>query len=784
MRAPTLVYAASLSLALSTPGLAFGLDCFAQLNNPAPLASDPAARASRNLPITLASTFRTVAGCLYATSPDTTRARAVPAGETDFATLAALLDPGATGEAPRSLYARPRPDAPLESVFRVQCTTTLLGPDAAFDLRTATTTRFPLAQRNTPALCAADRLELRFVPAPAAGTAHPSFSTETGRAQLAVDQPSVTVETTGDFLVYAARGAPAGAARSVGMLVGTVRPGDPLTPLRRAFARSPEGPWLRADWGNDGALFLHHEPGLSPDAWAELATAASADALWLADVPDPARPTVAPKVYGSVRLAGGEATGGVGIPAAVVTEAMRRRYGEAGAAMVPTLTEWHAMLQQLQVCLAPSYVAAHTPAPTRLPSAARCARLANVMASLSLPEAVVSHLPQQLCVQRSAWRLRAGAAEAEGALPPVCLPLPRVPAAPEAHGEPTEILMVGDRLAVAGDASGLYACFENTCRVLRADEVDGALAAWRGGLLEVRQARSLDAALSSEGVTLLRAVVVDPGRDWLPEGLVTAGPQTASSLGPWASLVHDEPGVFAFVRRVSSLQFGLSTSSGAAAAWNVPGAPTHLGPTVALAGGVAGTAGSPTPSALVALVRGDHRCPTAPAGEARQSLGPDPNALVPDQEFTVFLARYRDDATPYECLAAARFRVRARRVLTAAPWLQMGLLGDVQWAFFLRRPFGTGAMLPVGYMAARIPYGFRAEAAISLTAGATFDDAALTRAGVGASLSMAWGPTVLPRLLSVGVMLHLADGTRDDEPWVSPYAALNLNALVDRLGGR
>ncbi len=787
MRALSLVCAGAWALAGSAPGSALALECFQQLVAPAPVAADPAARGSRNLPVTLATTFRTVPGCLYGTTPDLVRAQSVPAGETDFATLAARLDPDAHGEAPRSLYARPQgAGGALESVFRAQCTTTLLGPDAVFDLRTATATRFPVVQRNTPPACAAERLELRFLPAPAGGAVRPSFSAEVGSTVLAVNRPSVTVETTGDFLVYAAR-ATTGGRPSVGMLVGTVRPGDPLTPLRRAFAGTTEAPWLRADWGDDGALSLHQAAGLSDDAWAEFATAASADALWLTDIPRPDNPGAAPKVHGSVRLLGDEGRGGVAVPLRLVSEMMRRRYGPASAAMVPTLTEWQGLLHQLQVCLAPSYAAAHAPPPERLPPAARCARLANVMAALSLPEAVASPLPQQLCIQRGTWRLRAGAPEAAATLPPVCLPLARVPASAEERPGATEIVTVGDRLAVSGDATGLYACIDNTCRVLHADEGEAGLTAWRGGLLEVRRARSLDAALSSEGVTLVRAVVVDPGRDWLPLGLVQTPRPPGSPDRPWSSLVHDEPAVFAFVRRVSHLSFGLTLSPAAAAAWNVPGAPTLLGAEIPVAGGFQGAAGPPPSSALVALVRADAQCPTQPAGQARRALGVDPNALLPDQEFTVFLARYRDDETPFECLAAARFRVRARRtrqVLRAAPWLHLGLLGDVQWAFFLRTPFATGPMIPVGYAAARLPFGFRAEAAVNLTAGVTFDDAALTRAGVGVSLSVGWGPRALPRIVSVGAMLHLADGTRDDEPLVSPYAALNLGALVDLVGGR
>ena len=781
MRAPFIVCVGTLGLALSAPAPALALECFQQLTNAAPLASDPAARGSTTLPVTLASTFRTNPACDYGLNPALVSARPLALGETDFATVAASLAPDAAGAPPRSLYARARREgAPLESVFRAQCTTALLGPAAAFDLRTATGTRLPLAERVAPASCAAERLELRFVPT--AGAERPTFTRDLGRFVLPAGTGSVTVETTGDFLVYAARSVAGNAPRPAAMLIGAVRPGDPLTPLRRAFARSPEAPWLRADWGDDGALTLRRGDGLRDEAWAEWSTAAAADALWLAEVPDAAHPATAPKVHGSVRFVGPEGGDGVSLPPRLVDAAMRARFGPAGARMVPTLTEWRALLHRLQVCLAPSYPAAHAPPPDRLPPAARCARLANVMAALSLPETATPRLPRQLCVQRSAWRMRASTAEVSGSLGPACVSLP-AGAAEDARDAPTEIVSVGDRVAVSGDAAGLYACIDNTCRVLRSAEEDG-VSAWRSGLLEVRRARSLDAAMSSEGLTLARMVVIDPARDWLPAGLVRAGDAPAPEGRPWAGVAHDEPAVFAWLRRVSSLSFGVVTSETAAAAWNAPGAPTLLGADLPVVGGLAGTHAAPPPSGLVVLVRRDARCPAEPAGEVRRNVGVNPDALLPDQEFSAHLARYRDDASPYECLATARFRVRERRALTPAPWARLGLLGDTQWAFFLVEPFATGVVVPVAYAAARIPYGFRAEAAVNATAAVAFDDAALTRAGAGVSLSMSWGPEALPRLLTVGAMLHFAGGTRDDEPWVSPYAALNLSSLVDLAGGR
>ena len=183
--------------------------------------------------------------------------------------------------------------------------------------------------------------------------------------------------------------------------------------------------------------------------------------------------------------------------------------------------------------------------------------------------------------------MRASTAEVSGSLGPACVALP-TSAAEDARDAPTEMVSVGDRVAVSGDAAELYACIDNTCRVLRSAEEDG-VSAWRSGLLEVRRARSLDAAMSSEGLTLARMVVIDPARDWLPAGLVRAGDAPAPEGRPWAGVAHDEPAVFAYVRRVSSLSFGLVTTETAAAAWNAPGAPTLLRADLPVVGGLAGT---------------------------------------------------------------------------------------------------------------------------------------------------------------------------------------------------
>jgi hypothetical protein len=156
-----------------------------------------------------------------------------------------------------------------------------------------------------------------------------------------------------------------------------------------------------------------------------------------------------------------------------------------------------------------------------------------------------------------------------------------------------------------------------------------------------------------------------------------------------------------------------------------------------------------------------------------------------DQTFQVFLARYQDDTAPYECLARASFRVREARALAPSRWLHAGLLGDVHLAAFFSAPASLGALLPVGYVHGRLPYGLGLDATVSLASAVSFEHAQVTRAGVGLTLGAGWGPlSVAPRLVTLGVMVHLSTGTGENEPWFSPYAALDLSTLVDLAGGR
>ena len=163
----------------------------------------------------------------------------------------------------------------------------------------------------------------------------------------------------------------------------------------------------------------------------------------------------------------------------------------------------------------------------------------------------------------------------------------------------------------------------------------------------------------------------------------------------------------------------------------------------------------------------------------------DADRLLVDERFHVHLAQYHGDELPYRCIARAGFRVTEGLTTRATSKVRAGLLGDTRLVIFMNRPAAVGVMLPLAQARWRWVHGLGLDGALSLTAGAAFDDASITRAGVGFSTSIYWGPDpIAPRLLSIGVMLHAATGTHENKPTVSMFAGINLSTLLDAAGGR
>jgi hypothetical protein len=811
-------YALALGL-LALPLPARALECFVPASNPSSLAVN-AARAT-TLPVTLATTFRTVAGCEYGLAPDPRQLTDVPPAETDFTTLAELLRAPA-GARPRTIYGRPRsPGALTESVFREGCTDTLLDDQSFFDARVDTSTREIVVSRITPPPtvtapfarpappppdCGASRTVLRFIPLDSERSSPPAVARVPAPFTLPVSARRIVINVAppGGFAVYAARST--ATDDTPGLLVGRVQHFDPYTALRRAFttATSPS-PWLRPTWNSRGEFVFARDRVLRDrDLWNELVTASDGDALWLAETPENTPPGESPRVLGHVPVA---ASGdGLVLPEGYVQRAMSDRYGREGSALVPTLDEWDALRRRLQVCVVDRYASAHAPPPERLPSSASCVRLARVAATVStLPAQATTAPPREVCIHRNTWDLTATGILRTGALEDACIPLPSMPSPVAAAPLTRLVVTVGDRIALRGaDEYNLFACVDNQCRVLHEGPPERGARLWRAGFVEVRRAPSLEAATSAEGVTLARFVVIDPARDWHPVGLyagrtipdaptrdVPASDDTPDTRRPedrggaWRTLDHDEPEVFAYIRRRHAMHFRVSVPAAASAVWNSPDAPTALTNALPIVGGLRGTIPSPADPALVVLLTRDGRCPGVHASNTLSQAPLDPDALLIDQTFYAHLARARTADAPFECLARAAFRVRQRRTVSPIPRVQMGLLGDTWMTWFYADPMALGAALPVVYAHARLPYGFGVDVALDLTASVTFDSADISRAGAGVALAAVWGPLrYAPRVIALGLMIHIATETAPQSPVVSPYVGLNLATLLDLAGGR
>lgn len=798
MARPHLALALGLAAALIAPPAAAiePMTCFQHFAQPSSLASS-AARAT-TMPVTLATTFRVSPACVYGLAPDAARMTAAPDREMDFAELVEHLTRAAPAERPvHTIFARPASGSGgVESIFRESCTEVLFSDGLAFDARVDTSTRLLHVRRRDTAPasdCGASRVVLRFVPVEAGGA--PDFIArvpDNAETDLRTDRRDVILGAPGRFAVYAARPSAPGNPRPA-VLVGRLSLDSPLTTLRRAMttAAREDRPWFVPDWRGDRFVFARG-PGADEETfWHEAVLAASSDQLWLTDAPSTPE-ELHPRVHGPLQVTA--ARDGFVLPQGMVDRVMRDRYGRAGAAMAPTLREWETLRRGLQVCVAERYARTHHEAsPSRLPADTRCARLTSVSSPVALP-GVDPARPRQLCLRRNQWRITARGMTAERALPETCMAFP---------GDPPSTLpmaSVGDRAAlVGGSASGLSLCIENHCRAVPADEGANGMRLWRAGLAELRRTSTPEGATARETVALARFVVIDPLTDFHPAGLASGAPipqpqrepedeaERADELrpGPWQTVPHDEPEVFAYVRRRNAMRFLLTTTPGVAALWNAVDRETVLTAQLPVVGGVRRADVSPPPSGLVVLLSREGTCPAEPSAGFRARAPFDPDARLVDQTVHAFLARDLGGAAPFECVAHAAFRVREARAIGPTSWLHLGLLGDAQAAVFLAEPFAFGVIYPVGYANARLPVGFHVEGAVSITSAVNFSDGELSRAGAGVSVALGWGPLGLaPRLVSVGAMLHLATGSANDNPWVSPYVSLNVATLIDALGGR
>ncbi|HJL14839.1 MAG TPA: hypothetical protein RMH99_04235 [Sandaracinaceae bacterium LLY-WYZ-13_1] len=752
---------------------------------------------------------RVSSDCEYALAPGGPFAApgALAGRDTDFAEIYRQLAaaPGVEVEGdPRVVVGRPagRRGAAQQTLMLRYCAHFLLEEQLGFRVVPEAGGGSFRIERVRPAGCDADALELRAV----RGARATRLSDAAAARTLGARQSSLELEE-GDWSIYAAR--PGGA---VGLRIGVFRSQRVVTPLQnhlRTVGLAPGGEpgapaLLAARWSPD-------EPGMllaptdhartTPLLWSELRTAADAGLLWVARRPDAAA-DAPPTVLGLVQLEATEPSA-VRLPDTAVREYMRETYGEAGDALVPSPADWRAIFERLAVCMTPNYHDGRTASiGGPVPDADACAALGGlaVFAQAEATEAT----PARFCVEHGRQRIEAdGVTQALGE--PECFALP---APDEATRPPFRVAVAGDRMTLEGD--GLCVLIDD--EAIAPEEQSGEYVL-RSGLLEIRQGGGAGCT-SRQAVARLRMPVLDPQREWHPVGLYAGASEDAMRCGgdeadeggeralcPWRALPHDESDVFGFVEARQQLEFRLSASPQVAAVIGAEREDAQLTRDVPVLGGVRGDfEGAPAP-AVVAWVSRDRACPTdTPYAELRARPPVDADALLPDSTFHVHLLSVGDDDAPPACLAVASFRVRPSRALvneTVADFLgmELGLLGDAQAVFFANEPVALGLSLPLVWF--RMTPGQRwlsLEVAGNLVMAGAFEPcdtcgAALSRVGVSLSWALQIGiPEYVPRLLSVGGMLHGAFDTRSattyEQPIVSFYVGLNLASLVDLAGGR
>ncbi|MFK7987949.1 MAG: hypothetical protein AB8I08_18160 [Sandaracinaceae bacterium] len=632
-------------------------------------------------------------------------------------------------------------------------------------------------ERTRPVGCSANELELRVASSAADQRLYAGAVQHTmGPTQARLTLPE------GEWSVFAAR-----PGSTTGLRIGVFRAQRVVTPLahhlRTVGAGAPSSPLLAMRWDAGGpGMLMHptHEALSEGLLWPELRTAADAGLLWVARQ----RASAGPEVIGLVQLeAQPEA---VRLPDNVVRDAMAQRYGASGASLAPNEDDWASVMDGLLLCLTPSYHdPVRAPIGAAVPEGGACAALGGLATLVQAAQPTTG----QICLRHGMQELRHDGVQQELVGEPSCAVLPDVGSDTRL---PYQLAIAGDRVRVEGE--GLCVLLDDAPI---APGEDGEIEL-RAGLLEVRQGGGPDCT-GRQALSRLRLPVLDPQRDWHPVGLYTGGDEDAMSCGdeegvcPWRALAHDEANRFAYVEPRHELTFALSTSGPVAAALNADAAqPVQVTQDVPLLSGIRGPLGGARPPAVVAFASRHDTCPDSTFAELRAETGFDPDDLLADATFHVFLLAVSGEDAPTRCLARAGFRVRPSRAFVAETvadflGLELGVLGDTQAVVFFNEPVAAGLALPLVWF--RMSPGIRfltLEVTGALTMGAAFDPAEISRLGVALTWALSIGvPEYLPRILSVGGMLHGAAETSSIEnPVVSFFVGLNLSTLVDLAGGR
>ena len=544
----------------------------------------------------------------------------------------------------------------------------------------------------------------------------------------------------GDYFVYAAP-PDAPIAMRVGMLDSVSHRRDVV-----AWMRDRRG-WLAPRWhGPAGATWVAAEE--VPDhVVAELRLAGSIGWAWIED--DRGRRHA---------LAGGSERA-FRIPARTVNAIRAENVGAPLLGTSPTLAEWRDVLARLRLCVRPRYGGrAATDERARAPT---CASMAVISAPpTSQARLRIRSRPAGLQAGRRARPY--GAAHVVECSASSCA---------------TSVLLPGDELSMRSAQGPMHLCAGRRCRPI--PNSGRVVVGHIRGVLEIRAAASPSAAERGNAFTVLRALVVDPERDWLPTGL---DPRRTRPLGrPWDGVAWDGAGVVSIERPTVDLATMLEVRdaerrllqlgpSGASVATELP----LVGPVV---GYGAHRAGAP----LVTFVTDHPRCPSGSWASVRTQTR-RPGRLVRDEVVFLTLAESPSPRLPVRCLATVAVRVRSPRTSSGTWPVQAALLEDAYIGVAVAEPYSVTSIWSLA--STLMHMGAGVVLSVGVHVGASLGLANLAPwLGVGAHVLLHWGPREVPRLVVAGVTWQPlgADGVTLDR--VQPFAGLDLTSVVDALAG-
>lgn len=641
-----------------------------------------------------------------------------------------------------TVYARRGDEARVvSSIFVDHCTDYVLQPGGAFTVAPGADAGVVVVRRASSS-CGAARMALRF-----------ECSTRgVADQRLPTGRPSVSLPACpSGYLVEAeAAGAPAYA-------LGRLAAGS-QTPLQAYFAQGDEGPspLLRADFeaGPRGLMLV--PAGDASRLWDELRTALAAGAAHL------------------VRAAVGEGRvceSGEEIPITVTAAGLRfdesylaglltAAHGSAGGRIAPSHELWQRLAGSLSFCLDRSYGA-------RGAQGVRQRVFQDVVDTAALRPADGA----EVCVTHARVLVTPRGATVEQGGQRQCV----------------DAGAGGVLLAVAGaelqTPSGTLLCRGDTALAQNDD--------WRytleRGFYDVRVATQGGCA-SQATASLARVGVVAPGHDWVPMGVRRLGGGVDHDTIPaWRGMRADGPLRFGLKRGSDELEFRMNSPEGVAEVWNDPnsGRASVVSRFAPDTDGDERDFGHAGPPAFSTRITGGAGCPLDdPDAEPVGSRG-----LPVDR--VVYAHLVLNDGEQARCVARATFRSWEARVLASVPGsaraqLRFGVLGDVQLGVFISKPEpgAFGVTVPLAYLDLHLPAGFVVETSLPFTSAIAWDDGGGSRVGVGFMTSISWGyPSVAPRLLTAGFILHAPWPHADDEVY-SFFFGIDVSSMVDLVGGR